>query len=446
MSRRLWILAVLALVAVATAGAALSNGSFTTASTTSIQATSSPITMDTISVEAGNGQSATVGAAVAVAPKVHVTDKNGNPVSGMAVTFSVASGGGSATSVNATTNASGFASVGSWTLGTTAGANTLNATVPGLNGSPVTFTATGVAGAASKYVVTPSDLDPVAGTAIVVTAQLSDQYGNPVATSGRSVAWTKTGTGGTFALTPTLTNATGAATTTFNTGVTISTYTVKGTTGTTTGTSANIVSVAGPATKIALNAGNSQTTTVGTPVATRPSVKLTDANNNVVAGVTVTFVVATGGGSVTGADAVTNASGIATVGSWTLGTVIGSNTLTVTKAGLTGSPITFTATAKVGLAAKYLVTSSNYSPVAGGTVTISAQRADQYGNSVTGAGFIVTWSKTGTGGSFATGTSTTASTGKATVVFTVSSTVGIVHTVTGATGTITGTSPNITTR
>ena len=71
---------------------------------------------------------------------------------------------------------------------------------------------------------------------------------------------------------------------------------------------------------MALNAGNGQTATVGTAVATTPSVLVTDPNNNPVSGVCVTFAVASGGGSVTGASATTNAAGIATVGSWTLGT------------------------------------------------------------------------------------------------------------------------------
>ena len=49
--------------------------------------------------------------------------------------------------------------------------------------------------------------------------------------------------------------------------------------------------------------------------------------------------------SVTGGNQTTNASGIATVGSWTLGTTTGANTLTATSTGLTGSPLTYNATA-----------------------------------------------------------------------------------------------------
>src|SRR5205823_13507078 len=76
-------------------------------------------------------------------------DANGNPVAQVAVTFAVAPGNGTITGASQTTNASGVATVGSWTLSATAGPNTLTATSTGLSGSPVTFTATGTAGAAA---------------------------------------------------------------------------------------------------------------------------------------------------------------------------------------------------------------------------------------------------------------------------------------------------------
>ena len=90
----------------------------------------------------GDGQIALVGQAVSVAPSVQVTDGTGLPVGNVSVTFSVGSGGGSGTGLDQVTNASGVATVGQWTLGTTAGANTFLATATGLSGSPVTFTAT----------------------------------------------------------------------------------------------------------------------------------------------------------------------------------------------------------------------------------------------------------------------------------------------------------------
>ena len=99
-----------------------------------------------------------------------------------------------------------------------------------------------------------------------------------------------------------------------------------------------------PATQVTKNAGDNQTATAGTAVPVLPSVIVQDQAFNPVSGYTVTFSVSGGGGSITGATAVSNASGIATVGSWTLGAVPGPNTLTVTAVGLAGSGLQFTAT------------------------------------------------------------------------------------------------------
>jgi surface protein len=109
-----------------------------------------------IAVVGGDGQSATAGSAVGTAPSVRVTDANGDPVAGVSVTFAVASGGGTVDPTTAViTGADGVAAVTSWTLGATAGSNTLTATATGLTGSPLTFTATGTAAP-----VTDPDSDP----------------------------------------------------------------------------------------------------------------------------------------------------------------------------------------------------------------------------------------------------------------------------------------------
>lgn len=80
------------------------------------------------------------GAPVDEPPSVIVRDANGNPVAGVAVTFAVTAGGGSVTGNHPTSDASGVATVGSWTLGSSAGTNTL---VASANGHSVTFTANG---------------------------------------------------------------------------------------------------------------------------------------------------------------------------------------------------------------------------------------------------------------------------------------------------------------
>jgi hypothetical protein len=79
------------------------------------------------------------GAQVAELPSVLVSDASGRPLAGAPVTFTVTSGGGTVSGGSATTDASGIATVGSWTLGSGSGANTLSAVTGNL--PQVTFTA-----------------------------------------------------------------------------------------------------------------------------------------------------------------------------------------------------------------------------------------------------------------------------------------------------------------
>ena len=93
----------------------------------------------------------------------------------------------------------------------------------------------------------------------------------------------------------------------------------------------------GPGVVAASIAANSSTTLLaapGTQVGEVPSVVVRDASGNAIAGVTVNFAVTSGGGSVTGGHAVSNASGEAHVTSWTLGANPGTNTLTATTGSL----------------------------------------------------------------------------------------------------------------
>jgi hypothetical protein len=98
---------------------------------------------ESIAIVDGDNQTATVGTPVPTAPSVLVTDASGSPLSGIAVIFSVLTGGGTVTEAIQTTDSDGIATVGSWTLGTVEGANTLRAATLTLPG--VTFTATGAA-------------------------------------------------------------------------------------------------------------------------------------------------------------------------------------------------------------------------------------------------------------------------------------------------------------
>jgi len=78
---------------------------------------------------AGVDQVVTVWTPVPVSPAVRVLGKKGKPISGVEVVFSVVSGGGQLSGPAAIPDKGGVAGVGTWILGTTAGAQTLQARV-----------------------------------------------------------------------------------------------------------------------------------------------------------------------------------------------------------------------------------------------------------------------------------------------------------------------------
>lgn len=124
-----------------------------------------------IAAVSGNAQSATAGTALAAPVRVRVTASDALPVEGVSVTFGVVEGAVGAATV--LTDVSGEAST-SWTLGPSVGTQTLTATVDGLAGSPVSFTATATSGAAVALEFTTGPVSAVAGLSlgsITVTAR-----------------------------------------------------------------------------------------------------------------------------------------------------------------------------------------------------------------------------------------------------------------------------------
>ncbi len=113
-----------------------------------------------------------------------------------------------------------------------------------------------------------------------------------------------------------------------------------------TATAQPIVSAPPPAPPAAISifAGDGQFAPPGAAVAIRPAAKVTDAGGKPVPGITVTFSIRSGAGTITGTQAVSDSAGIATIGSWTLGSG-GGNSLFATLAGVSGSPLIFVATA-----------------------------------------------------------------------------------------------------
>ncbi len=104
-----------------------------------VVATSVPGTAVGIRTSSQQGYLALVSHAVTPAPAVLVIDSYGNAVPGTTVSFSVLIGGGVITGASATSDAGGVAQLGSWTLGSAVGANTVRASIP--TGATLTFTA-----------------------------------------------------------------------------------------------------------------------------------------------------------------------------------------------------------------------------------------------------------------------------------------------------------------
>jgi adhesin/invasin len=295
----------------------------------------------------GDAQTSAVNRPVPVAPQVRVVDAAGNGVGGVTVTFAVETGGGAVVIGSVPTGVDGKATVGAWILGPTPGPNTLTASATGL--TSVTFTATATGGTAvSMQPVSQVTQSGLAGQAATSppSVVVRDAQGNPVANVSVTFAVTQgggsvsggtqvTGTNGVATVTAwtfgpvagpnsVVASATGLPSVTFN--------------ATTTGTPTQVV----------LFNGNNQLAIAGTAVTVAPSVRVTDANGQGVGNVAVTFAVVSGGGSVTGANATTDATGVATVGSWTLGTGA-TQTLSASVPALGGNQILFAATSATQL-------------------------------------------------------------------------------------------------
>lgn len=132
-----------------------------------------------IQAVSGGGQSGAVASTLDEPYVVRVADALGNPVAGVAITWTVTEGGGTIAPTQGTTDERGEARA-THTLGTTAGSQTVAAAAAGLTGSPVTFQSTATPGPAARLVFTQQPSNTPAGAAITpaVRVTVQDQFGN----------------------------------------------------------------------------------------------------------------------------------------------------------------------------------------------------------------------------------------------------------------------------
>jgi hypothetical protein len=147
-------------------------------------------------------------------------------------------------------------------------------------------------------------------------------------------------------------------------------------------------------TKVEKVAGDGQSAAAGTAVVTAPAVKVTDVGGNPVANVLVTYQVTGGEGVVAPTTPIaTDAGGVATVTSWTLGNEPGQNLLkaSISGSGVTGNPAVFMATGQVGTANKlfFITQPSNVSVGAAISPAVRVQVQDAAGNAVGSATDVI---------------------------------------------------------
>ena len=144
-----------------------------------------------VTTSSGSPQSATVNTMFTQTLGVTVTDKDGNPVAGIGVTFAAPGSGASATFPNngvATTDSSGHAQI-SATANTVAGPYTVTASVSGATTS-ATFNLTNTAG--DGYLALPASGTPQSAKVMTpfdlpLVVQITDAYNNPV--SGAAITF-----------------------------------------------------------------------------------------------------------------------------------------------------------------------------------------------------------------------------------------------------------------
>lgn len=287
-----------------------------------------------LAAASGDAQSGAADAVLALPVVVRVTAADGGGVAGVAVTFA-AGNGGSVDSTVVTTDSTGHASA-HWTLGPAAGAQTLTASAAGLTGSPVTFTATATARAASQLAFTTLPAPATAAVPFTVVVAARDSIGNVASGFTGRVTLALGANPGTSTLGGVDTATAVAGTATFA-GLTLNKrakgYTLVASGGSLpAATSAPFDVVAGPVAACTLLSGGGQTAAPGAVLAPI-TVRAVDASANGVPAVTLHVTVA-GGGAVATASPVTDTAGVATIG-WTLGGTVGPQSLSVACGGST---------------------------------------------------------------------------------------------------------------
>ena len=268
-------------------------------------------TATTLTRLSGDGQTKTPGTILSAEPfVVEVADQNNVVMAGVSVAFRITAGGGSLSTTTATTDAEGRAET-ILTLGTTAGTNTVEASVQGITNT-ITFTATAGVQTATTLTRLSGDSQirtPNSALTEPFVVEVADQHGRGMADV--PVSFSVTAGGGSLSTTTATTDADGHAETTLTLGATQGTTNtvaanVQGITNTVT-----FIAIAEAPTDFSISGHNdNQKGVAGTPLP-KPIVAYVGSNQGAVANVEVAFEILQGSGSLGATTVTTDANGAA---------------------------------------------------------------------------------------------------------------------------------------
>jgi len=176
------------------------------------------------------------------------------------------------------------------------------------------------------------------------------------AVGGQTVAWSVVEGGGTLSAPTSVTNASGEARTFLQVGSAPGPQRVRASLGTLAPVNFSATALPRAAAQVIAASGSGQSATVGALLAQPLVARVLDAAGGAVPGVTVTFSVTSGGGSVQSPTVISDANGQAST-TWRLGATPGAQTVSASASGATAT--TFTATARESGASSLVVISGS---------------------------------------------------------------------------------------
>ncbi len=283
----------------------------------------------------GDEQTGAAGAPLEHSIVVRVVDQRGAPVAGQGVAFTPGDDaqGALARPEAATTNSDGVAQA-EWVLGPAAGGQSLIASVDGNDELFVTFHAAAHPASAHRIEVAGgNDQEATVGSQLPdpLEVLITDQFGNPV--EGVQVDWTAED--GSVDPASTTTGPDGKAATVWSLASSVGTQAATASSGGLEGSPVSFIATAGPGgpRRLILVSGNNQSAPPNQELSQPLVVRLEDDNGNGISNRAVSWVIGSGGGSVSATTSSTGDNGQAQV-RWTLGPTPGVNTLNAVVSGV----------------------------------------------------------------------------------------------------------------